>query len=51
MRRVFLLWENSDTGESESVSGDPETSSENDPSDGEEIFYSVIDFLKPKLYF
>jgi hypothetical protein len=37
------------SGESESVSGDPETSSENDPSDGEEIFYFVIDFLKPKL--
>ncbi len=39
------------SGESESVSGDPETTSANDPSDGEEIFYFVIDFLKPKLYY
>ena len=37
------------SGEFESVSGDPETLSENDPSDGEEIFYFVIDFLKPKI--
>jgi hypothetical protein len=37
------------SGESESVSGVPETLSENDPSDGEEIFYFVIDFLKPKI--